>query len=187
MLRASSTSSSSTGPRPRTASRRSTGTTAPVWRERCVRAVQPLDGRDRRCERPQRHHAWRRWHQHHVCAGGDQERHRHRYRHLVAVGHQLRLDLQRQLQQRNVGHADRRGGQRLDVRQLGRRVQRHGNFMHGVDDGGSQCHRDVQQLERELHAQRHEGRQRHGHGDVEHREPSTAAAPAARATPAALR
>ena len=65
--------------------------------------------------------------QHHVCAGGDEERHRHRHRDLVTVGHQLRLDLQRQLQQRNLGHADRRGGQRIDVRRLERRVQRHGN------------------------------------------------------------
>ena len=168
-LRASTTSSTSTAPRPPTASRRSTGTTAPQSGASDVFALFDRNsGVDRRRERPQRHHAWRRRHQHHVCAGGDQERHRHRYRHFVAVGHQLRLDLQRQLQQRNVRHADRRGGQRLDVRRLGRRVQRHGDLMHGVDDGGAQRHRDVQQLERELHAQCHESRQRHGHRDVEH-------------------
>ena len=76
------------------------------------------------------------------------------------------IDLQRELQQRNVRHADGRGGQRIDVRQLGRRVQRHGHGLHRVDDCGAQCHRHVQQLDRELHAQRHESRQRHGHCHV---------------------
>ena len=93
--------------------------------------------RHRRCERPQRHHARRGRKQQHVCAGGDEERHRQRYRDVVPVGHQLRLDLQRELQQRNVGNAHGGGGQRIDIRQLGWRVQRHGNGMHRVDDGGT--------------------------------------------------
>jgi hypothetical protein len=76
---------------------------------------------------------------------------------------QLRKHQLRQLQQRNLRHADCRGGERIDVRQLGRRVQRHGHGLHRVDDRGTQCHRHVQQLDRELHAQRHESRQRHGH------------------------
>ena len=58
----------------------------------------------------------------HLQSLGDEGRCRQRYGHVVTLGHQLRQHLQRELHQRHIRDAHGRGGQRLDVRGLERRV-----------------------------------------------------------------
>ncbi len=98
---------------------------------------------------------------------GHEGRHGDRDRHVIPCGHQLRERVQRQLLHRCERDAHRIGGWRLDLRRLGRRLQRD-RVLYGADDEGPERDGHLHQEPRDdLRSHGHEGRHGHRDGDLQ--------------------